>query len=97
MAYYCDVSRQTIYNWFKKYPDLFDKIERLRHKPVLTARQTVAKGLSESYGNAMDYLKRKKKLEFGESIDLTSGNKTFVPDEKTRKLALNAIREYFGK
>ena len=68
MAYYCDVSRQTIYNWFKRDPELFDKVERLRSKPILTARQTVAKGVSENYSNAMDYLKRKKRLEFGDNM-----------------------------
>lgn len=68
MAYYCDVSRQTVYNWFKEDKELFDKVERLRQKPILTARQTIAKGVAESYSNAMDYLKRKKRLEFGDVL-----------------------------
>jgi predicted DNA-binding protein YlxM (UPF0122 family) len=72
MAYYCDVSRQTIYNWFKLEPDLFDKVERLRQRPILKARQTINKKMSESYANAVDYLKRKKRLEFGDNVDVTS-------------------------
>lgn len=75
MAYYCDVSRQTIYQWLKDNPKLSDKIERLRQRPILKARQTAIKGVGESYTNAMDYLKRKKKLEFGDNIDVTSDGK----------------------
>lgn len=75
MAYYCDVSRQTIYQWLKDDQELSDKIERLRSKPVLKARQTVASKLEDSYQNSMDYLKRKKKLEFGDNIDMTTDGK----------------------
>jgi len=75
MAYYCDVSRQTVYNWLKADTVLFDKIERLRQKPILAARQTVAKGVTESYTSAMDYLKRKKRDEFGDRTEIT-GNLT---------------------
>ena len=32
--------------------------------PVLAARERVVKGVKESYGNAMDYLSRKRKDEF---------------------------------
>ena len=74
MAYYCDVSRQTIYNWFEKYPELFDKVERLRAKPILKARQTVNEKMGESYANAMDYLKRKRKDEYSERSELTGAN-----------------------
>ena len=75
MAYYCDVSRQTIYQWLKDDPELSDKVERLRNKPVLKARQTVASKLEDSYQNSMDYLKRKKKIEFGDNIDHTTDGK----------------------
>ena len=67
MAYYCDVSRQTIYNWLDEDKKLFDRVERLRERPILKARQTVVKRLDESYQNAVDYLKRKKKGEFGDN------------------------------
>lgn len=67
MAYYCNVTKQTIFNWFKNNPDLFDEIERLREKPILTIRRTLIEKANESYGNAVDYLKRKRKDEFGDS------------------------------
>lgn len=72
MAYYCDVSRQTIYNWFAADPEFFDRVERLRLRPILKARETINKKMSESYSNAIDYLKRKKRLEFGDNIDVTT-------------------------
>lgn len=75
MAYYCDVSRQTIYNWLEEDKVLFDKVERLRARPVLKARQTVNEKMTESYTNAADYLKRKKRKEFGDNVDMTSEGK----------------------
>ena len=74
MAYYCDVSRQTIYNWFEDDKELFDKVERLRERPILLARQTINKKMTENYSNAMDYLKRKAKKEFGDSqsVEITT-------------------------
>lgn len=70
MAYYCDVSKQTVYNWFKREPDLFDEIERLRSRPVLKARQTVVKSL-ETPAGAQWYLSRKRKGEFSERSEIT--------------------------
>lgn len=78
MAYFCNVSKQTIYNWFKGDPDLFDEIERLREKPVLKARQTIVKSLDNPQV-ALEYLKRKKRKEFGDSQDITSGGEAIAP------------------
>lgn len=74
MAYYCGVSRQTIYNWFEAEPELFDEVERLRQRPVLKARQTVTKNIGESYANAMDYLSRKRKGEFSQRQENTGAD-----------------------
>lgn len=81
MAYLCDVSRQTIYNWLDPTSDFFDKdlaykVEKLRARPVLLARRTVVEKMTENYPSAMDYLKRKSKKEFGDNLDVTTdGNK----------------------
>lgn len=76
---YADISRETFYNYLQKTPKFSDRIADLRLRPVLAARQRVVKGVTENYGNAMDYLKRKKKLEFGDNMDLTSGGATIQP------------------
>lgn len=78
MAYFCNVSKQTIYNWFKVDPELFDEIERLRERPVLKARQTIVKALDDPE-QAKWFLARKRKKEFSErteqDVDVTSGGK----------------------
>jgi len=86
-CYYANVSRQSFYTWIKDDPKLKKNLDRLRNRPVLKARQTVNKGIGESYQNAMDYLKRKKKLEFGdtnkielETVDVTKKEKKTVGD-----------------
>lgn len=74
MASYCDVSRETIYQWLKKDKKLSDRIERLRERPILKARRTINKKMEDSYANAMDYAKRKRKKEFGDSstVEITT-------------------------
>lgn len=84
MAYYCGVSRQTIYNWFEKEPELFDEVERLRQRPVLKARQTIVKALDDP-NHAFKYIERKRRKEFGANVDITSDGKQlptpiYIPD-----------------
>ena len=78
-CYYADISRQTLYNWKKAHPDLFDKFERLRQKPVLKARKTVVNNL-ENPEIAFKYLERKRKNEFAPKSILTG---TLVTGELT--------------
>lgn len=80
IAFYADISRDCYYDILKKDPEFGDRIAKLRQRPVLAARQRAIKGVTESYGNAMDYLKRKKKLEFGDSIEHTGEALTIVFD-----------------
>src|SRR3990167_9815383 len=75
VAFYAGISRETYYQIIKKDKVFADRLIALRNKPVLKARQTVIQKMGESYQNAMDYLKRKRKLEFGDNVDITSGNK----------------------
>jgi predicted DNA-binding protein YlxM (UPF0122 family) len=79
MAYYCNVSRQTIYNYLDPESDFFDKslaenVERLRANPILKARRTIVNSL-EQPAQAQWYLTRKKKKEFGDNIDVTTDGK----------------------
>ena len=92
---YADISRKVYYEYLKRNPAFSDRIEELRQRPVLKARQTVATKLSESYSNAMDYLKRKRKHEFGDSTDLTSGGEkiVFMPPELLNKHDLTSRPE----
>ena len=79
MAYYADVSRQTIYNWLDPESPFFDKklaerVEKLRERPILKARQTINKALDDPQ-YAKWYLERKRKKEYGANIDVTTDGK----------------------
>lgn len=73
-CFYADISTSTYYNWVGANPKLLDKFERLRNKPVLTARQSVVKGLGDPEF-ALKYLKNKRNKEFSErnDVDVTTG------------------------
>ena len=73
-CFYADISRQTYYNWEKENPELKEKFDRLKEKPVLKAYQTIAKGLDD-INTAKWYVERKRKKEFGNNLDITSDNK----------------------
>ena len=79
IAFYANISRETFYEIMKRDSEFSDRIKALREKPVMLARKTAIAKLTESYQNAMDYLKRKRKLEFGDGIDVTSGGEKIFP------------------
>lgn len=85
---YADISRTTLFNYQKENPQFLNKKKQLKVKPVLKARKTIVENLS-SVSNARWFIKRKRRQEFGDSVDVTTkGDKveginiTFVePDE----------------
>ena len=100
MAYYCDVARQTIYDWLKNDKEFSDKIDRLRERPILAARQTVVKEAKANYSNAMDYLSRKRKNEFSTRSELAGKDgepvNTFDDDQLT-KVLINAADKLYKR
>jgi len=71
-CYYADISCSAYYVWVKENPELKERFDRLRNRPVLKARQTVVKSLDNPH-DAQWYLTRKRKMEFGDNVDITSG------------------------
>ncbi|MDD5068076.1 MAG: hypothetical protein PHN89_00545 [Candidatus Pacebacteria bacterium] len=63
-CFYADISRETYYQWIKNNPELADRFEALKNKPILKARQTVVKALETDPDIALKYLERKRKDEF---------------------------------
>lgn len=92
-CYYADISTDTFYRWIKKYPKLSYKLERLREKPVLKARQTVVRSL-DNPDYAFKYLERKKKDEFSPRQELTG--KDGEPIKTSYEIKLNEIRNEYG-
>ncbi len=88
---YADISRNTFYEYLKVNPEFQDRIDELRERPILKARQTVVKAL-DTPAHAEWYLTRKAKKEFAERIEKTgAGGEPLQPDtdavrELTRKL-----------
>lgn len=72
-CFYADISEPTYYNFVKKNPQLLEKFNRLRNKPVLKARKTVVDSLDDP-NHAKWFLERKKKKEFGERKEVTGAD-----------------------
>lgn len=70
-CFYAGITKTTYYNWLEKNPALVDRFEDLRQTPVLKARQTVVKSLNDP-NNAFRYLERKRKKEFGNTLEVTA-------------------------
>lgn len=92
-CYYADISADTYYRWIKEYPKLSYKLERLREKPVLKARQTVVKSL-DNPDYAFKYLERKKKDEFSPRQELTGKDGESI--KTSYEIKLNEIRNEYG-
>lgn len=63
VAFYADISRETYYQLIKKDKDFSDRLDALRQRPVLKARQTINKALDNPH-DAQWYLERKRRKEF---------------------------------
>lgn len=73
-CFYAGIGRSTYYEWIKENPELADRFEALRNKPVLKARETVIKSINTPEG-ARWYLERKRKAEFGARAEESAGLK----------------------
>ena len=69
IAFYAGITRDTLWRWCRADRELSDRIEALRQRPVLKARQTVIQSLDDP-NNAFRYLERKRAREFGAGLKL---------------------------
>ncbi len=69
-CFYAGIGKSTLYNYQEEHEDFVERKEALKETPILLARRTAVAKINESYANAMDFLKRKKRLEFGDKTDL---------------------------
>ncbi len=63
IAFFVGVSERTLYNWRVKNKTLFERLDVLRSKPILKARQTIMRSLKDPK-IAQWYLERKSRIEF---------------------------------
>lgn len=79
MCFFSGISVPSLYDYWKKHPEHKERIEALRNSPVILARRTAVAKISESYTNAIDYLKRKRKNEFSERFEQTGADGKPLP------------------
>lgn len=70
---YAEIGRNTFYEYLKKNPEFQDRIDDLRQRPILKARQTIAKAL-ENPVHAQWYIERKRKKEFSQRVEQTGAD-----------------------
>lgn len=72
--FYADISKDALYDYQNKHPEFTDRKEKLKERPILKARQAVVKSLDDP-NHAFRYLSKKRRMEFGDSIDVTTNGK----------------------
>jgi len=83
---YAGISRNTFYEFVKKYPDFQDRIEALRNAPYLVARKTLIAAAEHDADLALKILERKRREEFSTRTEVMQtgevSNKHYVDPEQ---------------
>jgi hypothetical protein len=61
---FADIHPSTLYDYQKEHPGYTEEKAQLKQNPILLARTTVVKALSNDHDHALKFLERKKKDEF---------------------------------
>jgi len=79
-CFYAGIGQSTLYSYQEEHPEFVERKDALKEKPILKARQTVVQSLNDP-NHAFRYLSKKRRKEFGESLDLTTdGEKITIGD-----------------
>lgn len=62
---YADIARNTYYRWIEDDKELKDRFSELQENPIFVARESVYRGMKRDPKLALDFLKAKRKEEFG--------------------------------
>src|SRR3990167_5466658 len=69
LCFYAGISKDTYYRWIKESPELNDRLEDLRQKPFLKARQTIISRLDD-VNVAFKFMEKEKPDEYGERLNV---------------------------
>ena len=69
---FADISHESYYRWTRESPELSARFERLKHNPILRAKDSVFKGLKGNPELALKYLKSRLPKEFGDTLQIES-------------------------
>jgi hypothetical protein len=68
---YAGISPRTYHYWVSNDAELLQRFNTLRLKPILKARQEIVKGINGDKHFAMEYMRKKRPMEFGENPSAT--------------------------
>lgn len=71
---FADIHPSTLYEYQKKNPEYTEYKQQLKNKPILEARNTVVQNLRKDPKLALEYLKCKRKDEFGTRTEITGAD-----------------------
>lgn len=77
-ARYANISHQTLLNWLRSDEEFRERLEELRAEPMLKARSTIVRSLSNPE-HAKWYVERKNKKEFAQRTELTGSDGKDLP------------------
>jgi hypothetical protein len=101
---FAGISETQLYYYERLNPEFKSKKEMLKETVILKAKEAVHREVGKNYQNAIDYLKRKRRKEYGDSIDMTSENEKITgvvveivaPNYETKPESDNSIPEEQG-
>lgn len=73
---YAGITYNQYQYFYEQHPQFSIVKSLLNQMPFLKARNKIVKDIDESFQNAMDYMKRKRKQEFSERQEIDNPNQT---------------------
>ena len=80
---YAEISKQTYYNWIKKYPELLDEFERMKTKLPLASKANIANAIQtlKDITTSKWLLERQETDDYGETLKI-KGLETITEEDK---------------
>lgn len=73
-CFYAGINPDTYFAYAKEHPEFSERVEALRQRPILAAREEVVKAIKTDPRNAQWYLERKRKDEFSIKQEVKADN-----------------------
>jgi len=94
LCFYAGIHRDTYYTWMKQNPELSDRLDDLRQKPFLKARQTIIGGLDD-VNVAFKFMEKEKPEDYADILNIKHsgaiGTEEISADDKEAIAAFHAI------
>ena len=84
---YAGISRDTYYRWLKEWPQLSDRLDDLREKPIMKAKRTIVSQLND-VSVAFKYLEKENPEDYGDRIKIEHSTGTLHPEDDEIRLQL---------